>query len=223
MPGWVKFRRWRCRRDADAALLRYWQAALPRQSADWRSVPFLVVDAEMSSLEVEQGDLLSLGWVEVNQGAVDLASARHLLVQARGSVGQSATIHQLRDCEVADGMHAARALSAFMQASAGRVLVFHNATLDLAYLNRLSLTLHGAPLLQPYVCTLRLEQRQLERHDQAIKSGALTLAGCRERYNLPSYSAHNALWDALATAELLLAHATRRAGGGTLALSDLAA
>lgn len=201
--------------------MQYWKHALPGSSADWREVPFLVVDAEMSSLEVEDGDLLSLGWVEVNNGAVDLESAQHVLIQARSSVGQSAAIHQLRDCEVAEGVSAAEALRQFLAASAGRVLVFHNATLDLAYLNKLCISLHGAPLLQPHVCTLRLEQRQLARFDQAIKSGQLTLAGCRERYGLPGYSAHNALWDALATAELLLAHATRRASGGRLSLSGL--
>ncbi len=175
----------------------------------------------MSSLDVEEGDLLSLGWVEINDGQVDLSSAQHLLVQARATVGQSATIHQLRDCELVDGQSAAEALAAFMRASAGRVLVFHNATLDLAYLNKLCCLVHGAPMLQPHVCTLRLEQRQLERREQPIQSGDLTLAGCRERYQLPVYSAHNALWDALATAELLMAHATSRAGAGKLSLSDL--
>jgi DNA polymerase-3 subunit epsilon len=184
-------------------------------------VSFLAVDAEMSSLQVEQGDLLSLGWVSVSEGAIDLSSARHLLVQPRGTVGQSATIHKLRDCEVAAGDSAAAALEQFLEASAGKVLVFHNATLDLAYLDRLCTRLHGAPLLQPHVCTLRLEQRQLVRREQLINAGDLTLNACRARYGLPAYNAHNALWDALATAELLLAQVSHRAAGRALPLSAL--
>ena len=103
----------------------------------------------------------------------------------------------------------------------GRVLVFHNAVLDNAYLNRLSRTLYGAPLCLPTVCTLQLERRRLHRRDRAIKPGDLRLAACRARYGLPPYPSHNALWDALATAELLLAQAGRASGGKPLSLREL--
>ena len=62
---------------------------------------------------------------------------------------------------------------------------------------------------QPWLCTLRLEQQRLARREQPLQRGELTLATCRRRYQLPDYPAHNALWDALATAELLLAHHAR--------------
>ena len=47
------------------------------------------------------------------------------------------------------------------------------------------------------------------------------MQACRDRYSLPALPAHNALLDALATAELLIAHATQRAAGGKLNLADL--
>ena len=175
----------------------------------WRQRDYLVVDAEMSSLDPAHGELLSLGWVAVSDACIDVASARHILIRPHGSVGQSATIHQLRDCEVAEGMDPAAALDTFLQAARGRLLVFHNATLDIAYLDRLSQRIHGAPILQPWLCTLRLEQQRLARREQPLQQGELTLATCRRRYQLPDYPAHNALWDALATAELLLAHHAR--------------
>ena len=50
------------------------------------------------------------------------------------------------------------------------------------------------------------------RREQPIRQGELTLAACRARYHLPDYRAHNALGDALATAELLLAHLASGAG-----------
>jgi len=37
------------------------------------------------------------------------------------------------------------------------------------------------------------------------KVGSLRLTDCRSRYSLPAYHNHNALTDALATAELLIA------------------
>ena len=57
--------------------------------------------------------------------------------------------------------------------------------------------------------TVGLEHRLLTRRDQPILQGDLRLQACRERYGLPPLPAHNALSDALATAELLLAHHAR--------------
>lgn len=223
MPGWHKFSRWRWRSHADSVLQHFWQAELPPARRDWRDTTFLVVDAEMSSLDPEEGELLSLGWVKIVDGAICLATAEHVVIRAQSSVGQSATIHQLRDCEVAEGIDATEALDQFLEAARGCILVFHHAPLDLAYLDKLCQQVHGAPLLQPHVCTLQSEKQRLARRDHAFKPGDLTLAACRERYSLPRYQAHNALWDAVATAELLLAHVAHRSRGKPLRLSDLAA
>lgn len=196
-----------------------WQASPPRAGDDWRRVPFLACDGEMSSLDAASGELLSLGWVPVDDGAAVLAGAAHRVLRPAGGVGQSAVIHQLRDLDVAAGDDAGVVLDALLAAARGRVLVFHNARLDVAFLDRLCQARHGAPLLLPVVDTLRLEQRLLGRRDHAFRAGDLTLGGCRARYGLPDHAAHNALTDALATAELLLAHAASR--GARLKLKDL--
>lgn len=196
-----------------------WQTPLPKPGIDWRRVPFLACDGEMSSLEATDGELLSLGWLPIDDGAAQLAGAQHRVVRPSGGVGQSAVVHQLRDVDLAGGEDAEVVLDAFLAAARGRVLVFHNARLDLAFLDRLCEARYGAPLLLPVIDTLRLEQRLLARRDHAVKAGELTLGGCRARYGLPEHAAHNALTDALATAELLLAHAAARGPG--LKLRDL--
>jgi len=209
----LRLRRMRYRRKvAGTALGDTWEADRQHKSTDWREVSFLVCDAEMSSLDADEGELLSLGWVNVDGGAITLDSARHYLVKAGSSVGQSATIHQLRDCDLEEGRSEADLLNIFLSAAAGRILVFHNAALDTAFLNQLSLREFGAPLLMPTVDTLLLEEAKMRRGDVFIKPGDLRLQSCRNRYNLPVYAAHNALIDALATAELLLAHARHRSG-----------
>lgn len=209
------------RRTAGTALQRCWQVPLPATGKDWRQVSFLVVDAEMSSLDVETGELLSVGWVAVEGGSIALDSARHYLVQPENSVGQSATIHNLRDCELSGAASGAEVLSHFLEAAAGRVLVFHNAALDMAFLDRVCRRAFNAPVLLPAVDTLLQEEALLRRRDQPIKPGDLRLHACRERYNLPPYRGHNALLDALATAELLLAHTAHRSRGRHFPLSRL--
>jgi DNA polymerase III subunit epsilon len=209
------------RRVEGTVLQRCWQAPLPSTGTDWRQVSFLVVDAEMSSLDVNEGELLSVGWVVVEAGAIALASARHYLIKADRSVGQSATIHSLRDCELVDADAPEFVMSQFFEAAAGKVLVFHNAGLDMAFLNRLSRQQFNAPVLLPAVDTLLQEQALLQRKGQGIMSGELRLQGCRDRYNLPPFPAHNALLDALATAELLVAMAKYRSGGKVFTLGQL--
>jgi DNA polymerase-3 subunit epsilon len=107
-----------------------------------------------------------------------------------------------------------------LAAAAGAVLVFHNAALDLAYLNRSSERYFSAPLLLPTVDTLALEHARLSRQGRVVKPGDLRLHACRNRYNLPAYPVHNALSDALATAELLIAQAKHRGSGVALRLAD---
>ena len=209
------------RRVEATPLQASWKYPLPSPGCDWRDASFLVCDAEMSSLDVGQGELLSLGWVSVERGAIALGSAGHHLIQADKSVGQSATIHQLRDCELSDAESDQTVLEYFLAAAAGKVLVFHNAALDMAFLNRLSRRYCDAPLLLPTIDTLRLEERLMHRRDIPVQAGSLRLQACRERYNLPTYPAHNALMDALATAELLIAHAKHRGGSEQLRLRDL--
>ncbi|RLA54469.1 MAG: 3'-5' exonuclease, partial [Gammaproteobacteria bacterium] len=60
------------RRVAGTALQTCWHTPLPSTGSDWRQVSFLVVDAEMSSLDVNEGELLSVGWVCVEGGSIAL-------------------------------------------------------------------------------------------------------------------------------------------------------
>lgn len=211
-------RMWYAKKVVGTTLQKTWDYASPNLGADWRDISFLVCDGEMSSLDANQGELLSLGWVFIERGAIVLESAKHYLVKAKQSVGQSAVIHQLRDCELEQGRSAAQLLELFLSAAAGRVLVFHNAVLDTAFLDRLTFREYGAPLLMPTVDTMMMEEATFRRGDRAIKTGDLRLHACRERYNLPNYPGHNALVDALATAELLLAQAERRGGSNKFPL-----
>jgi len=209
------------RRVAGSVLQTCWHTPLPSTGSDWRQVSFLVVDAEMSSLDVNEGELLSVGWVCVEGGSIALDSARHYLIKAENSVGQSATIHNLRDCELAEAENRAEVLQRFLAAAGGKVLVFHNAALDLAYLNKVSRREFNAPILMPAVDTLLQEHALLQRRDIPVKPGDLRLQACRARYNLPPYPAHNALLDALATAELLIAMTKHRGRRQAFSLGQL--
>jgi DNA polymerase-3 subunit epsilon len=215
----LRRRRWLARAAVHDALSAAWAAPLPASGAAPDEVDFLVCDAEMSGLDPATAELLSLGWVRIRALEVCFDSAEHRLIRNAASVGQSATVHRLRDCELSGAGSAEAALLALLEAARGCVLVFHHAPLDLAFLDRAAKRLLGAPLLLPAIDTLKQERRLLERRDHPPGDGELRLQACRERYGLLPHSAHNALADALATAELLLAQIAARGEG--LRLRDM--
>ncbi len=198
-----------------------WQHEIASTRTDWRNADFLVCDAEMTSLDANTGELLSLGWIAIADGMIQLNSAAHHLILPDGSVGQSATIHHLRDIDLNDARPLEEVMALFLLAAAGRVLVFHNAALDIAYIDSAVRALHGAPLLLPYADTMLAEHALLTRRGSPIGDGNLRLDACRARYGLTRSDAHNALCDALATAELFLAQNTHRSGQGKLDVGSL--
>lgn len=217
MTQWIKRTYHRHLRTGGAAdplcrtlLEACWDHVSEAKRQRWPDAQLLVVDAEMSSLDWRTGELLSLGWVVIERQRVQLSSAQHCLLQPIASVGESATIHHLRDCELDGGLDQRSLLQQFLTAAKGRVLVFHHAPLDIAFLDAVCRRYCGAPLLLPVIDTMLLEKRQLERRQVPLQVNSLRLSSCRTRYHLPDYPAHNALVDALATAELLLAQLSQR-------------
>lgn len=200
---------WRLRQSKSNSGFQYlddcWQKTNMATSQRCVDTEFLVVDCETSSLNVTQGEILSIGWVLIKNQRVQVSSAEHHLFKPEKTVGQSATIHQLRDCDFGTGVDGADIMQRFISVASGRVLVFHHAVLDLAFLNPLSIQFFGAPLLMPVVDTLLVEQQQMRRRNQPVHGDSLRLSHCRKRYGLPDYQAHDALVDAMSAAELLLA------------------
>jgi len=171
----------------------------------WHQAEFIVIDTETTGLDPRHDTLLSIGWVVIKRGHIQLNSAQHIFIKVKEGVGHSATIHQIRDCELRQGMDLHIAMSLLLNALHNRIAVFHHAPMDLHFLNTLSKRLYNAPLLIPCVDTLAVEKQRHRHNEQSQSNGFFKLATCRGRYNLPPHSGHNALTDAIATAELLLA------------------
>jgi DNA polymerase-3 subunit epsilon len=210
-------RRWRfrkrCRslagRCPESALSGYLERCTAMHPRDVADTPLIAVDLELTGLDASKDHIISVGWTQIDAGRVRLGSNRHVLVSARDTVGESAAIHELTDSEVAGGIEPGQALEQLFEAAAGRVWVFHHAALDVAFLQQACKAWAG--LAPPFAVldTMQIELGLRKRRDQPVQQGDLQLSRLRADYHLPRYTAHNALIDALATAELLLAIAAR--------------
>jgi DNA polymerase-3 subunit epsilon len=173
------------------------------------NTPLLAVDLELTGLSKKDDHIIAMGWTQVDRGRVQVGSSQYLLISAQRSVGSSAAIHELMDSEVAEGTSISTGLEALFQAARGRVWLFHHAGLDVSFLKRACAEWAGVVPAFIVLDTLRIEYRLRKRREIPVKHGDLQLGHIRGHYGLPRYTAHNALNDAFATAELMLAIAAR--------------
>lgn len=196
---------------ARGALRKFYEVAPPRPETPLGELDLLAVDVETTGLRPRRDQLVSVGWMPVNGGEIDLSGAGYVVL--RGSegftVGSSAVIHQLTDDEIAAGVDHPSALSRLLGALRGRALLAHFANMEMGFLSHACREHFGAKLEVPVVDTFALERRRLERLSAYPRGEELRLARVRDRYGLPRYANHNAATDALACAELYLALSSR--------------
>ena len=214
-------RRWHLRRCPVGPLRDYYARPFPRPKTDYRDVEYVAVDLETTGLDAKHDQILSFGWVVLRGPKIELATARHQLVRVHGAIpAATAIIHQITDDQAATGQETAAALALFLADLAGRVMIAHHARIERGFIGMACRRLYGRGLLVQAIDTMALAQRTLERRQVAMKPGDLRLHALAERYHLPRYAAHNALADALSSAELFLAQAAHHDDGDGLPLVD---
>jgi DNA polymerase-3 subunit epsilon len=219
---WLKLRRWHAgRRDVQEPLATVLTEPFPQSRMLFEAAELVSLDIETTGLDANSDEMLSVGWVIVRRGKVDLSSARSYLVCPRGGVGESASIHGLTDTIVGEGHDADVVLDKIIAELAGRALLVHHAGLDKALLDRMCRERFGVPLLIPFVDTLALELRRHNRRHHIDEKKSLRLGELRAAYRLPRYNAHDCLVDAIATAELLIAMVAHNGGLRDTRLGDL--
>lgn len=192
--------------SAQGALKEFYETPRPQPNDLLADLPLLAVDVETTGLDPAQHRILSIGWVPINGGEIDLSGVGYVLVNTQGarSVGDSATIHGLTDEQIATGLHPHEAVASVLSALAGRVMLAHYAAIEQQFLSAACRRHFGSGLSVPVVDTLELEKRHMQRMATYPRGEDLRLPRVRQRYGLPEYSSHNALSDALACAELYL-------------------
>ncbi len=209
------------RTAAPGPLHDYLSVPFADPAQDIRSVRFLAIDLETTSIDPADGEVLSVGFVPVDSGRIFLGGARRILVRPDGEVGQSATVHGLTDDAVAHGAPIGEAVTEVLAALTGRVLVAHFTPIEEGFLSAACERLWGARMPCLAVDTLELERRMTTGFLREPGDGSLRLWAARERYRLPVYPAHEALIDAIACAELFLAQVARIGEGGPVPLRRL--
>ena len=168
------------------------------------SVPLLAVDFETTGLDAAKDEILSIGFVQINNLQIDLSTATHLLIKTNNPLSaDTVVIHKITDDQINKGMSLEDAIEHLLSTLKGKILVAHHAQIESNFLNQACKKAYGSEIIIPVIDTLAIEARKLPQHQHANNNLNLTM--CSQRYNLPRYKLHDALSDALSCAELLLA------------------
>lgn len=196
---------WRAFLSRSELTKEYYRSLIPTVGQVFSESSLMAVDLEMTGLDPNKDQILSIGLIPIERGMLSLNKAEQKIIRIRGSVGQSATIHGIVDHQLQAGVSIDSAIEWFMGRTSGKLLVAHHSPLDLGFLQVAIKQVSGESVKLLSIDTLALERKRLLRKQDVLKEGTLRLGACRARYGLPVYAAHNALVDALACGELLLA------------------
>ena len=204
-------------------LAAYLKTPLPDRRLPAVEAEYLALDFETTGLDPGTDSILSAGYTTIRNGRVILGESGHYLLRVATPLpARSVVIHRITDAVMERGAPLPEVMEQLLELMRGKVVLVHYAAMERGFLQAASRQLYGIRLPLCMVDTLENEKRLLMRRHLAIGKGQLRLFNLRKQYNLPRYRAHNAMEDALATAELFLAQMNhRRWDDSRLLLTDV--
>jgi DNA polymerase-3 subunit epsilon len=166
------------------------------------------VDVETTGLDLRRDSIVSIGVAPVRDGRICCGESYYSLVRPDHPLSvASIRVHSLRAADLAAAPAAADVAGPVAALLAGRVVVAHAAWIERAFVRRL-LRRAGARLTSPMIDTAALA-RALGYAAGTADGHEPSLELLARRLSLPVYAPHNALGDAVTTAAVFLAMATR--------------
>ena len=193
-------------RAPEGPLKDFLSVPFPSVNSLFKEADILAVDFETTGLDAVQDKLLSVGFVELSQQHIKLNTCYHQIINTKQKLkADNVIIHQITDQQQKQGLPLEVVVEDLLKALAGKVMLVHYARIEREFLQQACLELYGLAPSFLMIDTLVIAKRRLDKKDVAYDPSELKLGVLRENHQLPQYFAHNALNDAIATAELLLA------------------
>lgn len=204
----------------EGALAAYRAAPKPDLAAPADAQRLVVVDVETSGLDARKDRLLAIGAIGVRGGAISLQDGfEAILRQEEPSDHENILVHGIDETTQRAGAEPADALARFLAYSGKSPLVAFHADFDRIVIDRAARSALGMRLANIWLDLAILAPAVIPEH----AGSARTLDDWMRVFGLENHARHNALADALATAQLLLIVLARASRSGARRLADLIA
>jgi DNA polymerase III subunit epsilon len=194
----------RSRRARGPGADAYKHTRLPPRRTPWRAANYCAVDLELSGLDPRRHEIISFGAIPIEDGRVQLSAAVHGRIRPLRAMSDAAIrVHGMRVADLADAPPLNTAIDELLGAMAGRIPVVHAASVERGFLGpalrRQGLRLRG-PMIDTSVLGLVWVHERDGHGPQQTSLNDLAAA-----LGLPSHRPHDALGDALTTAQVFVA------------------
>ncbi|OEY66230.1 3'-5' exonuclease [Marinobacter sp. X15-166B] len=198
----------------DPRLQAFYQAGWPDPETPMAEVPMVAMDFETTGLSPVDDSIVSIGLLPFELARIRVAGAHHWLLRPQVPLHPtSVTIHGITHSDIEDAPDIDEVLDEILSVMAGRIAVVHYRHIERPFLDVALQARLGEGIQFPVIDTIAIESYLHPKRSpgwwaqwvQGKKPISVRLPDCRVRYRLPHYPPHNALTDALATAELLQA------------------
>lgn len=202
----------------DPLLTCFYNAGIVKGDTPLSDVKFVALDLETTGLDSSKNDIISIGLVPFTLSRIYCNQAKHWVVKPRKPLqDNSIVIHGITHSDISGAPDFSCVLEELLLALAGKIVVVHYRCIEREFIDLAVKARLGEGLLFPMIDTLEIESWFFRKSKQkwwskmtGLPLHSIRLADSRKRYNLPFYQGHNALIDALATAELLQAQIATR-------------
>ena len=207
----------------DPRLQAFYRAGCVPPDTPLADTPLVALDFETTGLNPDEHSIVSIGLVPFTLGGIQIGRGRHWVVRPQLPLHQtSITIHGITHTDIDQAPDLGDVLDEILEAMAGRIIVVHYRSIERPFFDVAMQWRLGEGIRFPVIDTMAIEahlhpNRQPTRWQRlkGKKPVSIRLADSRSRYNLPHYPPHNALIDAIATAELLQAQVHHHFGADT--------
>jgi DNA polymerase-3 subunit epsilon len=222
LAGYEAKRKRQLKKVPSGPLHDFLSVPFPALDTPFAELPILAVDFETTGLDAKLDKLLSVGFVSLEQEQIKLNSSYHQIIKTETQLQESnVIIHQITDDQKDQGQPLHTVVEKLLKALAGKIMLVHFARIERQFLQQACLELYGLAPCFPMIDTLVVAKRQLDKRDVAYDPSELRLSNLRHQYKLPDHHGHDALNDAVATAELLLAQMANRVRHDKIFLKDI--
>ncbi len=165
----------------------------------------IAVDFETTGLDPTKDKIISMGFCPIHEGIIRLADCLHIVIRTQTNLkSANVAIHGLTDDVLNQGLSQKQALFKFIELTRGKVIIAHYHNIERSFIQKLAKQILGRTLPLSFIDSCWFARQQMHRKQQPITTDSLRLFNLRRKQGLPNYKAHNALEDAISTAELYI-------------------
>ncbi|MCP4325830.1 MAG: 3'-5' exonuclease [Psychromonas sp.] len=211
--NWSAFLHLKGQLSKDKRLQNFYKQGTYHEDTPLSEIEFVALDFETTGLDAKKNSIISIGLVHFNLQRIFCSKTRSWYIDPQDKLQEeSIVIHGITHSDLNKAPDLLHILEQLLDELAGKVIVVHYRRIERDFLDSNLRALINEGIVFPIIDTMQIEADIQQDRSQGLvnwikgnRTQSIRLANTRMRYNLPAYSPHDALTDAIATAELLQA------------------